>query len=105
MAGGALEKGQDEIKTCKEFINKGVKMKYHIDTIPVWDAMKEDTECLLCSIEKKQEDKYVSFYLGDSVMQPEVRQRTNKTGFCGKHYEMMYAQTKKLPLGLRNNFV
>lgn len=75
-------------------------MKYHIDTIPVWDALKEDCECLFCSIEARQEDKYVDFYLGDSVMQPDVRQKINKTGFCNKHYGMMHAKTKKLPLGL-----
>ena len=33
-------------------------------------------------------------------MQPDVRQSINKTGFCGKHYEMMYGKSKKLPLGL-----
>ena len=75
-------------------------MKYHIDTIPVWDALKEDGECPLCSIEDNQENKYVDFYLGDSVMQPDTRQKTNKTGFCHKHYQMMYNKTKKLPLGL-----
>lgn len=75
-------------------------MKYHIDTIPVWDALKEDCECPLCLIESGQENKYVEFYLGDSVMQPDVRQMTNKKGFCHKHYAMMYNATKKLPLGL-----
>ena len=75
-------------------------MKYHIDTIPVWDALKEDCECLICSIENNLEEKYVDFYLGDSVMQPDIRQKINKIGFCNKHYEMMYSRTKKLPLGL-----
>lgn len=75
-------------------------MKYHIDTIPVWDALKLDCECPLCSIESNQEDKYVKFYLGDSVMQPDVRQHTNKVGFCNKHYQMMHNESKKLPLGL-----
>ncbi len=75
-------------------------MKYHIDTIPVWDALNENSECLICSIEDKLEQKYVDFYLGDSVMQPDIRQNINKTGFCHKHYQMMNNRTKKLPLGL-----
>jgi len=75
-------------------------MKYHIDTIPVWDAVKEDKECPFCLIKSQLEEKYVEFYLGDSVMQPDVRQKTNKTGFCGHHYQMMHNATKKLPLGL-----
>ena len=30
-------------------------MRYHIDTIPLWDAMKLDGECLLCALERKTE--------------------------------------------------
>lgn len=75
-------------------------MKYHIDTIPVWDAIKKDCECLLCSIEEIQEEKSIDFYLGDSVMQPDIRQHTNRTGFCINHYSMMYSRAKKLPMGL-----
>ena len=30
-------------------------MRYHIDTIPVWDAMKLEGECLLCALERKTE--------------------------------------------------
>lgn len=75
-------------------------MKYHIDTIPVWDALKEGCECPVCQIEAKTQDKYVDFYLGDSVMQPDVRQMINKKGFCHKHYSMMLNQKKKLALGL-----
>ncbi|MEX1376896.1 MAG: DUF6062 family protein [Eubacteriales bacterium] len=75
-------------------------MKYHIDTIPVWDAAKKECECLLCSIEEIQEEKAIDFYLGDSVMQPDIRQETNKVGFCINHYNMMYSKSKKLPMGL-----
>lgn len=27
-------------------------MRYHIDTIPVWDAAKIDGECLLCALQQ-----------------------------------------------------
>lgn len=75
-------------------------MKYHIDTIPVWDALKEDCECILCTIEDKQQRKQVNFFLGDGVMQPDIRQMINKVGFCNKHYQMMHDCKMKLPLGL-----
>lgn len=48
-------------------------MKYHIDTIPVWDAMKLDGECLLCALERKTELGEADRYLGASVMEPEDR--------------------------------
>lgn len=30
-------------------------MRYHIDTIPVWDAAKIDGECLLCALQRRVE--------------------------------------------------
>ena len=48
-------------------------MRYHIDTIPVWDAMKLDGECLLCALERKTELGEAERYLGASVMEPDTR--------------------------------
>lgn len=75
-------------------------MKYHIDTIPVWDAVQQDCECPLCLLEHRLEDTFVDFYVGDSVMQPDMRQKSNESGFCAKHYQMMHDKKMKLPLGL-----
>lgn len=75
-------------------------MKYHIDTIPVWDALDEDGECLLCILEEKLERSSVDFYLGDSVMSPDMRIECNKKGFCPTHYEMLFNRGVKLPLAL-----
>ena len=52
-------------------------MRYHIDTIPVWDAMKLDGECLLCALERKTELGEAERYLGASVMEPDVRVKVN----------------------------
>ena len=57
-------------------------MKYHIDTIPVWDAMKLDGECLLCALERKTELGEADRYLGASVMEPDTRIQVNEKGFC-----------------------
>ncbi len=54
----------------------------------------------MCQLHNKMEEKFVDFYLGDSVMQPDNRQKTNEIGFCDMHYNMMYQQKQKLPLGL-----
>ena len=43
-------------------------MKYELETIPVWDAIKDDNECFLCTLMKQSEQVAVSYYLGSSVM-------------------------------------
>lgn len=75
-------------------------MHYHIDTIPIWDAYKNGSECPLCDIRKHLELKFLDFFIGDSVMEPENRIRTNKEGFCTTHFSMLYENEKKLPLAL-----
>ncbi len=75
-------------------------MKYHIDTIPVWDAIKEDCECPFCLLQEQIELKMVDYYLSDSVMQPHIRIRTNEEGFCARHYGMMLKNDRKLSLAL-----
>lgn len=65
-------------------------MKYELETIPVWDAYQADTECPLCLLMKKAEEEYVNFFLGNSVMVPEMRVEVNKTGFCTRHFHSLF---------------
>lgn len=78
-------------------------MKYELDTIPVWDAVKEDCECPLCLLEDKAEKDYLKFYLGPSVMNPETRIEVNKTGFCNDHYVKLFQGGNQLGLGLMSH--
>ena len=71
-------------------------MRYHIDTIPVWDAMKLDGECLLCALERKTELGEAERYLGASVMEPDVRIKVNSRGFCRKHHNMLFGMSNRL---------
>ncbi len=71
-------------------------MKYHIDTIPIWDAAKKDGECLLCALERKTELGEADRYLGASVMEPDVRVRVNEKGFCRRHHAMLYTMSNRL---------
>ena len=71
-------------------------MRYHIDTIPVWDAMKLDGECLLCALERKTELGEAARYLGASVMEPDVRIKVNDRGFCRKHHAMLFSMSNRL---------
>ena len=74
-------------------------MKYHIDTIPVWDAIKLDGECFLCALKRKTEIGEVEHYLGASVMEPDTRIQVNKKGFCCNHQVMLTLIGKDNRLG------
>ena len=71
-------------------------MRYHIDTIPVWDAVKLDTECPLCALRRQIERGEVDRFLGGSVMEPDTRVQVNAKGFCQRHHVLLYAQQNRL---------
>ena len=71
-------------------------MRYHIDTIPVWDAAKLDGECLFCALERKTELGEAERYLGASVMEPDTRIQVNEQGFCRHHHAMLYGMSNRL---------
>lgn len=75
-------------------------MRQHIDTIPVWDAYKEDCECPLCLLEETNERNYVDAFMGGSVMEPDVRVEVNKKGFCGRHFKLMLNNNNRLGVAL-----
>ncbi|MDR0930061.1 MAG: DUF6062 family protein [Oscillospiraceae bacterium] len=75
-------------------------MRYHIDTIPVWDAYKKDSECPLCDLQAANEAAYLDNFLGASVMEPAVRIEVNAKGFCRKHFARMLGMQNRLGLAL-----
>lgn len=71
-------------------------MQYHLETIPVWDAVKEGTACPFCHLYDKNEDSQIEYTLGGSVMEPDVRIEVNATGFCQKHQQMIFERKNRL---------
>ena len=63
--------------------------KYQLETIPVWDGIKSESECFICDLMEQAQTDSVEFYLGASVMNPETRVRVNSTGFCPRHTTML----------------
>lgn len=75
--------------------------KYELETIPIWDAFDEGSECPLCILDERSEQHYLEFFLGNSVMIPEMRVEVNKTGFCRQHFVALWnASSNKHPLSL-----
>ena len=69
--------------------------------IPVNDAYSGTSECPFCALYNKAENDYLEYYLGPSLMEPDTRKITNKTGFCPEHMgKLNKSVTNRLGLGL-----
>ncbi|MGL6174504.1 MAG: DUF6062 family protein [Cellulosilyticaceae bacterium] len=75
-------------------------MKDTIYTIPLTDAFKAEDECPFCYIARKLEQDSISFTLGCSYMEDDIRAVTDQMGFCDTHYKKLYDYGNKLGLAL-----
>ena len=67
-------------------------MKETLYTIPLNDAVNADDECPFCYIEREVEQDLLDFVLGSgsSYMESDVREATDKAGFCRAHFKKMF---------------
>ena len=71
-----------------------------IYTIPVNEAFEKDHQCPFCTLYDKLEENELDLILGASMMEPDIRIKTNKMGFCQHHYKLMYEGKNRLSLAL-----
>lgn len=67
-------------------------MKEQLYTIPLNDAVNAGGECPFCHIERSVEQDLLDFVLGSgsSYMESDVREATDKEGFCRYHFKKMF---------------
>lgn len=67
-------------------------MKEQLYTIPLNDAVNADDECPFCFIERSVEQDLLDFVLGSgsSYMEADIREMTDKAGFCRQHFQKMF---------------
>ncbi|MBO4981024.1 MAG: hypothetical protein J6C84_03910 [Lachnospiraceae bacterium] len=67
-------------------------MKEQLYTIPLNDAVNADDECPFCHIEQSIEQDLLDFVLGSgsSYMEADIRDMTDKAGFCRAHFKKMF---------------
>ena len=67
-------------------------MKETLYTIPLNDAVNAGDECPFCYIEREVEQDLIDFVLGSgsSYMESDVREATDKAGFCRAHFKKMF---------------
>ena len=76
-----------------------------IYTIPVNEAFEavasgDNCTCPFCLMYNRLEDNELDLILGASMMEPDVRLKTNELGFCPEHLSLMFDRSKRLPLAL-----
>ena len=87
-----------------EYRKRGWKME-QIYTIPVNEAFEASAAdascgCAVCALYKKLENDELELILGASMMEPDIRIRTNREGFCRKHYDRMFVRKNRLGMAL-----
>ena len=67
-------------------------MKEQLYTIPLNDAINANEECPFCFIERKVEQDLMDFVLGSgsSYMEADIRDQTDRAGFCREHFKKMF---------------
>ena len=76
-----------------------------IYTIPVNEAFDQVVEkpecgCPFCVLYRKLQNDEIDIILGASMMEPDIRMRTNEEGFCLSHYNIMLRRKRMLGMGL-----
>ena len=76
-----------------------------IFTIPVneeFDACRDNPGlgCPFCRLYRRLQRDELDIILGASMMEPDIRIKTNEQGFCNKHYGYMLSRKRMLGMGL-----
>ena len=66
-------------------------MKEDITTIPINDVFEPRDGCPLCRMRDMLEERSTVYITGAAMMEPDVRIKTNESGFCRRHFGMMLA--------------
>lgn len=75
-------------------------MEEKIYTIPVTQAFEKKDGCPFCRLRRELEDAERELIMGASMMEPDIRQKTNTLGFCRRHYKKMLEMNNRLSLAL-----
>lgn len=75
-------------------------MREDICTIPISEAFEETEGCPVCRMRCTVENRIVEYIMGAAMMEPDIREETNRTGFCERHLLKMCKNRGRLQLAL-----
>ncbi len=75
---------------------------YEIPVNEAFDKVGSDPSCgcPMCLLYRKLQEDELEIILGASMMEPDIRIKTNEEGFCHGHYKMMLGRKRMLGMGL-----
>ncbi|MCL2109501.1 MAG: DUF6062 family protein [Oscillospiraceae bacterium] len=78
-------------------------MRESLLTIPVNEVFEPKEGCPICRMRDTVEGHICEYIMGAAMMEPDVREETNRLGFCTVHYPMLAKQGNRLSLALMLN--
>lgn len=75
-------------------------MRDDITSIPISEVFEPQDGCPLCRLHDMLNERIAVYITGAAMMEPDIRQETNRLGFCHSHFKRLLKQQKRLPLAL-----
>lgn len=75
-------------------------MREDLCSIPINDVFAPKTGCPICRMRDMLEDRMATYITGAAMMEPDVREETNRLGFCHVHFEQILARGSRLSVAL-----
>lgn len=77
-------------------------MNFTIPVNEVFEASAKEPSrgCPFCALYRQLEENELDLILGASMMEPDIRIRTNERGFCRLHYDLMFTRKNRLGMAL-----
>ena len=76
-------------------------MRESILTIPVNEVFEPREGCPICRMRDTVEEHICEYIMGAAMMEPDVRQDTNRLGFCFTHYQqLIVCKAEAEPVGI-----
>lgn len=82
------------------FTQKGIDMREDLCSIPVNDVFRPRAGCPVCLMRDMLEDRMATYITGAAMMEPDVREETNRQGFCKTHFDQILARGSRLSVAL-----
>lgn len=75
-------------------------MRDDITSIPISEVFEPMEGCPVCRLHDMLNERIAVYITGAAMMEPDIREETNRLGFCHSHYRRLLKQQKRLPLAL-----
>lgn len=75
-------------------------MREDLCSIPINDVFLPKDGCPFCRMRDMLEDRMATYITGAAMMEPDVREETNRLGFCEEHFNQILARGSRLSVAL-----